>query len=346
MNRIGIGVLAVAVATFGIVSASQTTSIEETLKKAAEKNAAAVAALEELPEEINIFFARTKTPLAEQKAIAESRMEIIRELLKTDKESRDYGRILHLTMEILVQAPDSDAARTAHWNLHGYFLIVHNPRGAGDALMTYLHKYDAGPAVRKEAFDQLADLAADEKEWDLVLYYSEKGLEIEPRSPVRLLNKARALVNLGFLPEGKDLLHRVEKEYPGSQEASTAATALKQLEKADFAPDLLTAYRTTMENMRKIGAAAAMYHVENMKYPQTVKDLYPAFLEELTENDAWGGAFILKHDPEKDRFLVASGGSDGVFEGFDQAGFYVDLPGKDIIFSGGDFSYAPRLKTP
>ena len=168
------------------------------------------------------------------------------------------SRILHLTTEILLQAPDTEAARTAHWSIHGYFLVIHNPRGAGDALMTYLHKYDADKTVRKEAFDKLAGLAADEKDWDLALYYSEKGLEIEPDSPARLLSKARALVNLGFLTEGKALLHRVEKENPGSHEAATAATALKQLEQADFSPDLITHYRKTMETMRNIGAAAAL----------------------------------------------------------------------------------------
>ncbi|MGB7297102.1 MAG: hypothetical protein WBC70_16070 [Candidatus Aminicenantales bacterium] len=347
MGKIWILLLALGVTAFGFPSAPQTVSIEETLKKAEEKIAATVAALEEMPEEINLFFARAKTQLDEQQDLAEARMGTIQKLLKTGGVgSPEYGRILQLTTEILVQAPDTKAARTAHWNIHAYFLAVHNPQGAKDALMTYLHKYDAEPLMLKEAFDKLANLAADEKEWDLALYYSEKCLEIELGSPPVLLNKARALVNLGFLPEGKALLQRIEKENPGSAEAALAGSALKELEQADFTPDLLFGYRKTMELMRKIAAAAAMYHVEHMTYPRTVKDLYPVFLEELTEKDAWGGAFILKYDTERNKFLVASGGSDGVFNGFDQEGFYVDLPGKDIIFSNGAFIYAPRLKTP
>ena len=98
-----------------------------------------------------------------------------------------------------------------------------------------------------------------------------------------------------------------------------------------------------MEMMQRIGAAAERHYLERMKYPRAVKDLFPDFLEELTEKDAWGAAFICQFDPDNARFQIASSGSDGIFEGFAQEGFYLDLSGKDIIFAAGAFVYAPRL---
>jgi tetratricopeptide (TPR) repeat protein len=345
MGGILISLLSLAAMASGFPSTPQTISVEEILKKAEGKISAAVDSLKKTPE--NPFFARTDAPLKTQEELAAVRVETIEKLLKTEGfDSPDYDKIVELTTEILVKAPDTKSAQIAHWNMHTYFLIYENTRGAKDALMTYLHKYEADQSRRKEAFDKLSIFSADEKEWDLALYYSEKYLALEPTSYPRLLNKARALVNLGFLAEGKALLHRIDKENPDSVEANLARTALNELETAKFDPDVLAGFRKTMEIMREIGAAAEMYHLENSKYPRAIKDLFPDFLKELTEKDAWGGAFICKIDTENDRFLVASSGSDGVFEGFDQEGLYLDLSGKDIIFTGGAFLYGPRLKTP
>jgi len=344
VGRTKIMALVLVMAIFIPAFASQPDSINMVLKKAEEKMAATLVQLKELPDEMNTFFARAKTSLAEQMRIAESRMQTLRNLLKPGgAENPDYYQIIHLTTEILRQAPDTEAARNAHWDMHDYLLKVHNVRGARDALMSYLHKYGADAVNRKGAFEKLADLAADDKEWDLALYYSEKGLEISAGSPVVLLSKARALVNLGFLPEGKVLLQSVAKANPGSSHAEMAMNSLKQLEQADFNPNLLKGYRETMKTMKEIGAAAATYYVDFNQYPRTIKELYPAFLQELTEKDAWGNAFVLRFDSNANRFLVASGGSDGVFNGFDQQGFYVDLQGKDIIFCDGAFVYAPKL---
>lgn len=344
MGRIKIMALVLVMVGFFPAFASQPDSIKMVLEKAEEKITATVVQLKELPNEMNTFFARVKASLADQMRVAESRMQTIRNLLKSGgAENPDYYQIIFLTTEILRQAPDTEAARNAHWDMHEYLLKVHNVQGARDALMSYLHKYGAGAVNRREAFEKLADLAADDKEWDLALYYSEKGLEISAGSPAVLLNKARALINLGFLPEGKVLLKSVAEANPGSSHAEMAVTSLEQLEQANFNPTLLKEYRETMKTMEQIGAAAAMYHVDFNQYPRKIKELYPTFLQELTEKDAWDNAFVLKFDSNGNRFLVASGGSDGVFSGFDQQGLYVDLQGKDIIFCDGAFVYAPKL---
>lgn len=341
MGKTVILLLTLSAVAFGFPS-RQALTVGEILRQAEEKIAAAVDAIKKKPG--NPFFARSGVQFKEQQELAAARTARIKELLKTgDRDSLDYSRIIQMNTEILMKAPDTPSARTAHWDVFRYNLICKYSPGAREALMTYLHKYAADQTQKKEAFARLAEFAADEKKWDLVLYYAEKGLDLEPGASPSLLNKARALVNLGFLPEGKALLRRVAEANPASPEADLARSALKELAPADFAPNMLSQYRKTMENMRKIAIAAEDYNVEYMKYPKAVKELFPNFLKELTEKDAWGNVFIYKITADNDGFLVASPGSDGVFQGFDQDGFYVDLPGKDIIFARGAFVFAPRL---
>jgi len=340
------GRIVISLITLGLMACDspsrQTYTVEETLKKAEKKIAAAIDSFKKMPE--NPFFARTDAPLTEQQELAAFRVETIKKLLKTGgPDSTDYGQILQLNTDILFKAPDTKSARMAHWDIYTYNIICGNTHGAKEALITYLHKYEAEKDKKKEAFDKLAGFAATDKEWDLALYYSEKCLALEPESYPNLLNKARALVNLGFLAEGKTLLQKVAEASPDSAAANRARSALNELAPAKFDLDVLSGYRKTMEMMQQIGAAAERHYLEHMKYPRTVKDLFPDFLEELTENDAWGGAFICQSDPDNTRFLIASPGSDGIFEGFDQEGFYLDLSGKDIIFEAGAFVYAPRL---
>jgi hypothetical protein len=65
--------------------------------------------------------------------------------------------------------------------------------------------------------------------------------------------------------------------------------------------------------------------------------------EQLPFKDAWGNYYIYKY--HKNRFQVASAGSDGEFEGFKQEGGYLNtdkaLEGKDIIISNDGFVFSP-----
>lgn len=56
--------------------------------------------------------------------------------------------------------------------------------------------------------------------------------------------------------------------------------------------------------------------------------------------DVWGNTFLYK--AEGDKYWVASAGSDGKFEGFDQTGQYDPDDTKDIIFSNGEFTFRPK----
>ena len=342
MRRVLISLLSLSFLVFSAPHSGQNLSIEEVLKNAEANIDAHIEKLKNIMDPP--FFARTDSPLNKQIEIAAPRVETIKKLLQTDGfDSPDYSKIMELTTEILLNAPDTQFAQTAHWNIHTYWLVFENPWVARDFLKTYLYKYEADDFMKKEAYDKLSNLAADDREWAEALYFSGKYLEMEPDSYAQLLNKARALVHLGFLEEGKALLHRVANEASDSIQANLAQSSLDELETANFDQDLMAQYKKTVEIMCQIGGAAQYYNLENMKYPQSIKDLFPEFLKELTEKDVWGNEFILKFDADSDLLLIASSGSDGKFEGFDQKGFYIDLPGKDIIIDGVNPIFAPRL---
>jgi hypothetical protein len=109
--------------------------------------------------------------------------------------------------------------------------------------------------------------------------------------------------------------------------------------------------KTTMGDMKNVGSAIESYMVDNYFAPQVstfaeLKDLLvPFHIMILPMTDAWGNEFHYKADelgPNQDNYFIGSGGSDGKFEGFDQAGTYSDSNGKDIIFSNGTFVYFPN----
>ena len=153
MGRIVISLLTLGVLACGSPS-RQTLPVEETLKKAEKKIAADIDSFKKMPE--NPFFAQTDAPLTKQQELAALRVETVKKLLKPGgTDSPDYGQILQLNTDILVKAPDTKSARMAHWDIYTYNMICGNTHGAKEALMTYLHKYEAEKDKKKEAFDKL-----------------------------------------------------------------------------------------------------------------------------------------------------------------------------------------------
>jgi hypothetical protein len=120
-------------------------------------------------------------------------------------------------------------------------------------------------------------------------------------------------------------------------------------------------YVKTVESMKVLQEAVLDYIYENLTAPEakTVAELLEYdvgngltfakfFLSDVPEDqipskDAWGNDLLYKY--KKEKFLIASPGSDGKFEGFDQRGVYRDsyqeLEGKDIIISNEGFVYFP-----
>lgn len=120
-------------------------------------------------------------------------------------------------------------------------------------------------------------------------------------------------------------------------------------------------YRKTVEDLKYFKDAILDYLVDNTNAPKakTMAELIRQdvgnglsftvfYLEQIPEDqvplkDPWGNEFLYKHD--KRRFWIASAGSDGKFDGFNQTGAYTDseneLEGKDVIVSNNGFLLLP-----
>lgn len=126
-------------------------------------------------------------------------------------------------------------------------------------------------------------------------------------------------------------------------------------------PNLISAkkkaeQKVTMGDMKSIGTAIEAYILDNGYPPQVnttaelKKLLEPFYVKKLPLKDGWGNEFHYSHGTaeKKGEYYLGSAGKDGVFEGFDQSGFY-DVTGpadfvRDIIFSNGMFVYGPRIR--
>ncbi|MCP5107671.1 MAG: hypothetical protein GY950_30060, partial [bacterium] len=120
-------------------------------------------------------------------------------------------------------------------------------------------------------------------------------------------------------------------------------------------------YRKAMEELKLFRAAILDYLVdfENAPEAKNLEELVEMdignglsfavfYMEDVPEEkirlrDTWGNEYVYKY--EKEKFWIASSGSDGKFDGFEQKGPYKDtekeLKGKDIIISNDGFIYFP-----
>jgi type II secretory pathway pseudopilin PulG len=126
-------------------------------------------------------------------------------------------------------------------------------------------------------------------------------------------------------------------------------------------PKIITAtqkgkQKATMGDMKSIMTAIESYITDNYYAPKAKnmeelqKLLVPFYIRRMPLTDAWGFPFHYSHgsDDNKDTYFLGSGGKDGVFNGFDQTGFYwVNSThdfNNDIIVSNGTFVYGPKVK--
>jgi len=110
----------------------------------------------------------------------------------------------------------------------------------------------------------------------------------------------------------------------------------------------------TMGDLKSIGSAVECYMTDNYRAPvgrsihEIRSKLEPFYIKKLPLKDAWGNDFYYHHGTGKnqDIYFIASYGSDGKFNGFNQKGIYYASPndGRDIIFSNGYFPYAPKMR--
>jgi hypothetical protein len=305
----------------------------------------------------SLYFRKTETPLAEQEKIAQDLMTKIEGLSKTEGfDSPDYDKILEYAREILIKAPDAEAVQMAHWNIHFLFLMQEDDLAAGKALESYVYKYPDDEFRVYEAYDKLSLFATRVDDWGLALYYADKILENDPDRYPLALTKGRALIKMGEKSAGKALLERIIKEAEGTVQYTLASMELDELnasmDKKDqpgkqTPPDplLVEQYEKTLNDIQSVVYAIEVYLLDEMEPPPQLADMAPTYIEEATLLDVWGKRFLYKVDTQNNTFWLASGGSDGQFQGFDQKGTYIDLNGQDIIYSyENGFVFQPEFR--
>lgn len=139
------------------------------------------------------------------------------------------------------------------------------------------------------------------------------------------------------------------------------ATAAAGMIAAVATPNLIMAaekgkQKATMGDLKLIATAIEMYIVDKGFPPQgnSLEEiralLEPHYLKTLPLEDGWGNEYHYRAVNLEDKpvYYIASGGKDGVFEGFDQNVFYtVSRPrdfNRDIILKNGEFVCGPRIK--
>jgi hypothetical protein len=111
--------------------------------------------------------------------------------------------------------------------------------------------------------------------------------------------------------------------------------------------------KATMGDVHVIGRAIAIYMEDYHHAPKakTVKEVakitQPFYIKTCPLEDAWGNDLIYKIDPKNPKnYWIASPGSDGKFNGFDQKGTWSpdDEKGQDIVLYNGEFIYSPGME--
>lgn len=119
---------------------------------------------------------------------------------------------------------------------------------------------------------------------------------------------------------------------------------IKTMEDLKYFQDALLEYLIDHDNAPKAKSLAELIRQDvgnglsfTVFYLEQIPD------DQVTLQDAWGNDFLYKYKGKT--FRLASPGSDGKFEGFDQNGIYTDtdddLEGKDIIISNNGFLLLP-----
>ncbi|MCK5683600.1 tetratricopeptide repeat protein [bacterium] len=183
----------------------------------------------------SVYFAKSKLKLPEQEKIAEKLADETEDLLK-DRGFivRDHDKIFKNMKEILLKAPDTKTAQIIHWKMHYYFFGLTDD-GNEDwlqvqtCLESYLTKFPDDEIHKKEAYDKLAMASEELKDWNTMLYYAELYLEKDPVHYPMLLNQGNALIKLGEVERGVEIMEKIIKESPHSVQYFLAKDELKTL---------------------------------------------------------------------------------------------------------------------
>jgi hypothetical protein len=106
----------------------------------------------------------------------------------------------------------------------------------------------------------------------------------------------------------------------------------------------------TMWRLEVLGNAVEKYKKDYQYSPKfnsiqnMAKELGDSYLKDISIGDGWNRYFLYGYNDQGD-YWIASAGSDGLFDGFDQHGKYAEkwaLKGMDIMFCNGRFILNPK----
>ena len=291
-----------------------------------------------------LYFEESNLSASQQESLAKKILEEIKAMSEVKGfDSVDHQGIFARIQKILREAPQTDAAKVAHWRIHVYFMsLLEKPdrEQARIALETFLFKYGdkVNNFIRKQAYDKLSLLAKKAANWGRMLYYVDKYLALDPESLALRLSRARALTELGAPADAREILEKIVREAPGTVQYNLAMDLLDRINgDGKQGGNELNAYLKSIASIREVAKNLEIYHLDNMKLPADLSKLVPEFVDEIPM-DAWGHALHYRVSDDGSTYFIGSGGSDGRFEGFDQQGTYSQPNGRDIIFSDGGFT--------
>ena len=111
--------------------------------------------------------------------------------------------------------------------------------------------------------------------------------------------------------------------------------------------------KATIGDIKIIGAVVENYKTDMVYAPKVdsieafAKKTQPFYIRTCPLRDAWGNRLLYKYDRKTPKnYWVASPGSDGKFNGFDQEGTWDSTAdnGQDIVLFNGTFVYFPEIK--
>lgn len=122
------------------------------------------------------------------------------------------------------------------------------------------------------------------------------------------------------------------------------AIAEEFVQKMDNA-EMLKVYSEALKGMFNVFGGIESYRFDTDEPLKQLEDLVPVHLKDQKELiDPWGNPYLLlvqKNEDGKDEILLASGGSDGQFSGWEQQGGYDTCEGEDIIVKEMTCVYGP-----
>lgn len=110
--------------------------------------------------------------------------------------------------------------------------------------------------------------------------------------------------------------------------------------------DLKKEYNITCDRMRRIARALdedydVLADIPKAKSIAELKEHVERYAPRCPLKDMWGKYFLFRA-VDQGNFEIASAGSDGVFDGFDQEGEYSEFNGQDLIVERGQWKFAPK----